>query len=123
VGPVGIIEESRESYYETLHASSQGWHEGRHDCHPWLSYFWGVMQRASDEFEQRVGSIADGKTSKSDLVRQAILRHVGRFTSTDIERQCPGVSAELIRVVIRQLRDDGTITLHGRGRGEYWLRS
>lgn len=118
-----IVEESKETYYETLEASSQGWHDGAHDAHPWLNYFWGALQRASREFEERVGSVADGKTSKTDLVRGAILRQVDPFTSTDIERECPGVSHELVRLVLRQFRDEGVITLRGRGRGARWVRN
>ena len=118
-----IIEESKETYYKTLEASSQGWHDAAHDVHPWLNYFWGALQRASSEFEERVGSVADGKTSKSDLVRAAILRRMGPFTSKDIERECPGVSHELVRLVLRRLRDEGVITLHGRGRGAHWIRN
>lgn len=29
-----IIEESKESYYDSLHASSQDWHKGRHSRLP-----------------------------------------------------------------------------------------
>ena len=41
-----IFEESKESYYETLEVSSQGWHEAEHDILPWVTYFWGVLLRA-----------------------------------------------------------------------------
>lgn len=116
-----IMEESKEGYYETLHASSQGWHDGRHDAHPWLNYFWGVLLRASREFEQRLTPTSDGPLNKSDLVRAAVLRRVGPFTSADVERDCPAVSHDLVRVVMRQLRDEGLITLQGRGRGAKWL--
>ena len=118
-----IIEESKESYYETLQASSAGWHEGTHNPHPWLNFFWGMLQRASTEFEQRVATLSDGKMNKTDLVRAAILRRIGPFTSTDIERDCPAVSHELVRLVLRQVRDEGAITLQGRGRGAKWLRN
>ena len=118
-----IIEESKTSYYETLEASSQGWHEGAHDAHPWLHYFWGILLRASREFEERVTSVADGPMNKSDLVRATILRQVVPFTTGDVERECPGVSHELVRLVMRQLRDEGAIALQGRGRGARWLRT
>ena len=49
-----LFEDSRESYYETLEASSQGWHEATHDVNPWMDYFWGVLIRAYGEFEDRV---------------------------------------------------------------------
>lgn len=117
-----IIEESKESYDETLQASSAGWHEGTHNPHPWLNYFWGMLQRASTEFEQRVATLSDGKMNKTDLVRAAILRRIGPFTSTDIERDCPAVSHDLVRLVLRQMRDENAIVLQGRGRGAKWTR-
>lgn len=48
--------QTRKGYYETLEASSQGWHEGSHDPNPWLNCFWGVMLRAYREFEERVAA-------------------------------------------------------------------
>jgi Fic family protein len=47
-----IVEEARTEYYEVLHASSQGWHEGRHDLIPWLNYFLTVLKRAYREMEK-----------------------------------------------------------------------
>lgn len=44
-----IVEESRDRYYETLHLSSEGWHEGRHDLLPWLNYFLTVLKQAYRE--------------------------------------------------------------------------
>lgn len=116
-----IVEESKESYYESLLASSQGWHDAEHDVHPWLNYFWGVLLRACREFEERV-ALADGRMNKSELVRSTILRRVGGFTSGDIGRECAGVSHELVRMVLRQLRDEGLLVVEGRGRGAAWRR-
>lgn len=118
-----IFEESKESYYETLERSSQGWHEGVHDPHPWLNYSWGALQRAYREFEDRVGVLSGGRGSKSELVRDTILRRHGPFAISDIERDCPGVSRELVRLVLRQMRDEGELVLEGRGRGAKWMKA
>jgi Fic family protein len=117
-----IVEESKGACSEALEASSRGWHEGAHDPHPWLNCFWGLLLRASREFEERVARVADGPLNKSDLVRAAVLRQVGPFTAGDVEGECPGVSHELVRLVMRQLRDEGVIALQGRGRGARWLQ-
>ena len=34
-----VVEDTKESYYNALFRSSQGWHEGNHDITPWLEYF------------------------------------------------------------------------------------
>jgi len=116
-----VVEESKETYYEALERSSQGWHEGRHDTRPWLDYFWGVLLRAYREFEERVGVLSMGRGSKTERVREAVARRQGLFSISDIEADCPGVSRDMVRVVLRQLRDEGAITPQGKGRGARWV--
>ena len=117
-----IFEESKESYYETLEASSRGWHEGEHDVMPWMTYFWGVLLRAYGEFEERVGTVRAGRGSKADLIEAAIHRRIGPFAISDIERDCPSVSRDWVRIVLRRLRDEGKIVLRGKGRGAKWIK-
>jgi len=47
-----LIEESRADYYDVLHRSSEGWHEGRHDLLPWLNYFLTILKRAYRELDK-----------------------------------------------------------------------
>ncbi|MBT8478812.1 MAG: Fic family protein [Gemmatimonadetes bacterium] len=118
-----IFEESGQTYYDALEASSQGWHDGNHDAAPWLGYFWGVLLRAYAEFEERVGVVGGGRGSKTQRVRDAVERRVGPFQISDIEMDCPGTSRELIRKVLRALRDEGVIVSEGVGRGARWRRA
>lgn len=118
-----IFEESKETYYDTLESSSQGWHEGEHDVLPWLNYFWGTLLRAYREFEERVGTVATARGSKTELVRRAVGRRVAPFAISNIEADCPGVSRDMIRLVLRQLRDQGIIVLRGKGRAAKWLKN
>jgi Fic family protein len=117
-----IFEKSKETYYETLETSSQGWHEAKHDVHPWLNYFWGVLIRAYKEFEERVGKLAAGRGSKTEQVRAAVERRIAPFAISEIEADCPGVSRDMIRVVLRQMRDDGILRTEGRGPGAKWFK-
>jgi len=117
-----IFEESKETYYETLETSSLRWHDGKHDIHPWLNYFWGVLIRAYKEFEERVGAVRPGKGSKTDLIKAAIARRVRPFAISAIDADCPGISRDMIRVVLRQMRDEGILRTEGHGRGAKWLK-
>ena len=47
-----LVEESRAEYYDALHRGSDGWHEGRHDLIPWLSYFLAILKRAYRELDR-----------------------------------------------------------------------
>lgn len=115
-----IFEDSKESYYETLEASSQHWHEGRHDVMPWLDYFWGTLLRAYREFEQRVGTIERGRGAKGDRVRVEILKKSLPFSISEIEEGCPGVSRDTVRLVLRAMKTEGLISPTGKGRGAKW---
>lgn len=116
-----IFEESKETYYETLETSSKNWHHGKHDAFPWLRYFWGTLLRAYEEFEERVGQIDSARGSKTDHVKAAVRRKISPFAISDIEKDCPGISRDMIRLVLREMKKDGEIVLQGKGRGAKWI--
>ena len=117
-----VIQDSYRSYYETLEASSRGWHERKHDVMPWVEYFWGVLLRAYKEFEERVGNLDQPGKAKSQRVRDAVERKVKPFRIVEIERECPDVSRETIRLVLRAMKKEGLIEPKGRGRGVRWRK-
>ncbi len=115
-----IFEESKKTYYETLEKSSKNWRDGKHNSFPWINYFWGVLLRAYNEFEERVGEIRKGKGSKTEQIIKAVEKKLGPFSISDIQNDCPLTSRDMIRLVLRQLRDDGKIVSKGKGRGAKW---
>ncbi len=115
-----VIEESRDTYYEALEASSLGWHKGNHDPNPWLDYFWGVLLRAYGEFRDRADRLLTGRGAKTALIESAVERRHRPFAISELERDCPGVSRDMIRYVLRRLRKEGKVSLSGRGRGARW---
>lgn len=117
-----IVEESKESYYETLNKSSIGWHEGKHDLFIWLSYLFGSILAAYKEFEGRVGLVEKRKGNKSYRVEQAIMSVLGTFTKEDIRNACPDVSYSTINRVFEKLKEEGTIESLGKGRNAKWRR-
>lgn len=118
-----VIEGSKETYYEALETSSTGWHEGRHDVTPWLDYFWGMLLRAYREFGERLDSSrATAHGSKTERVRAAVLRRDAPFRLADLHDECQGISREMIRHVLRAMRDEGLVATTGQGRGARWHR-
>lgn len=118
-----IVEQSKETYYEALHRSSQGWHEGRHDLRPWVEYFLGTLIAAYNDFEARVGKISSAKGAKRELVKNAI-EHLllPRFTVGELENVCKGISRMTLIRALRDLRAQGLVRCLGRGPNARWER-
>jgi len=117
-----IIEESKETYYEALRLSSRDWHEGAHDSHPWLDYFWGILLRAYSEFSNRVGQLNRRAGGKAAQVRQAVDRLTKPFSLSELQVECPGVSLATIKRELSTMKKEGLVMLNGRGRGAKWSR-
>jgi biotin operon repressor len=88
---------------------------------PWINYFWGVLIRSYKELEERVANLDAGKGQKSQLVIQTIEKKWKPFSISEIEEECLGISRELIRNVIREMKDQGKLIPKGKGRGAKWI--
>lgn len=117
-----LIEQTKDSYYDTLYRSSQGWHTNEHDPMPWVSYFLGVISAAYAEFERDIGDLRDGRGMKTRMVRQAIDGMIGDFSISELHQRCPSVGWDMVRYVLRNEREAGRLQPIGRGRGARWRR-
>jgi Fic family protein len=117
-----LVEESKESYYETLARSSEGWHEGRHDLAPWWAYFLTIIRSAYREFERRIGQLATRRGAKTEAVEAAIAQLPDQFTIGDVERLCPSVSRDMVRAILKTLRRERRLTIQKRGRYAIWRK-
>ncbi len=117
-----LIEENKDRYYETLQLSSKGWHEGKHDPWPYIGYLLFIIKKAYDEFEERAGQIAAPRGEKTDIVEHAVQSFLTDFSVTDVERLCPNVSRDMIRHLLRKLKERGLVECVGRGPGAKWRK-
>ncbi len=117
-----IIEQSKETYYETLNKSSQKWHDAKHDVMPWLNYFLGTVLGAYKEFEERAEQIRPARGAKTALLMQAVDSQHGEFSISDIEKACPVVSRVMIKKVLLRMQKDKKIKCLGKGQSAKWKR-
>jgi Fic family protein len=116
-----LVENTKESYYDSLLASSQNWHNGAHTLVPWWEYFLGVvLLTAYREFERRVGETTARRGAKRDMILDAVRRLPARFRYADLERVLPAVSRPTINRVLRELRVAGEIRCAKAGRDATW---
>ena len=78
-----------------------------------------IAERAYAEFERRVASVT---RSKTDQVRDAVMRRTVSFGISEIEHDSPGVSRDMVRHVLRQMKKEGVIAPTGVGRGAQWRK-
>jgi Fic family protein len=103
--------ETRDAYYDALYAAQRNWHTGEHDIWPWIDYLVGVLEDAYADFEARIAARRNPSSlSKQGQVRQYVLEHAPRvFRLRDVRAALPGVSDPTIKLVLAQLRRDGSI--------------
>ena len=117
-----LIEDNKESYYDALNKSSQGWHEGKHNLIPWWEYFLGILLKAYKDFESRVGIITTARGNKTAMVLDTIKNSSSEFTVKDLQERCPTVGIDLIRKILRIEKMEGRIECLGRGPDAKWKR-
>ncbi|MEM7046879.1 MAG: Fic family protein [Pseudomonadota bacterium] len=117
-----IIIDTKNQYYETLEASSDGWHEGTHDVMPWLDYFLGVIVHAYKKFEMRVDQRQNTRGDKARAVRRAVDNSHSSFSISEIENLCPAISRDTVRSVLHKMKAEGKIQATGRGPGARWRK-
>ncbi len=118
-----IVEETKESYYAALKASSDGWHTGEHDLLPWANYLFSTLRTAYREFGERAHSATTPRGSKSEQIEAALEAMPALFSMSEMERACPNASREMIRIVMRRWKEAGRIVSTGRGRDARWKKN
>lgn len=116
------IEQNKERYYETLETGSQGWHDGKHNPWPYIGFILYILKTAYVEFEQRVSQMSSPKGTKTTMVESAVDSFDAEFTLVELERACPGVSRDMIRKILKDLKKAGDIECQGRGPGAVWKK-
>jgi Fic family protein len=117
-----LIEQNKDRYYENLEISSQGWHEGHHNPWPYIDYVLFIMKTAYREFVERVGEIRTPRGAKREQVLTAIAQLGASFTIAELEQACPGVSRDMIRIVLREQQKQGAVECVGRGPAAAWWK-
>lgn len=116
----GLIDRTSDHYYEALHASTEGWHDGSHDVSPWFGYLAERIAEAYEVFEERAGATMPAG-SKQARVRTIVATLVdATFSFDDIRAALPGVSDATIRLTLQRMRDEGVVEPLGQGRSARW---
>jgi len=111
-----LIEASKDTYYEALQDSSVSWHDNTSDYLPFIRYYLGVLQKAYNEFEDRVQYLSQRGVSKPDRIKAVIAGKLGKITKAEIMEACPDISKVTVERTLTALVKAGYIVKIGAGK-------
>ncbi|MFO7611939.1 MAG: Fic family protein [Clostridia bacterium] len=118
-----LIEKTKDTYYEALQESSQGWHEDENRYEPFVKYYLGILLKAYDEFENRIEHLKYRRMSKPDRIKAVIDRKVGKITKKEIMEYCPDISKVTVERTLTSLVKSGYIKIIGAGPASAYVKS
>jgi len=118
-----LIEKSKDTYYEVLQESSSGWHDNQNSYEPFIRYYLGVIQKAYNEFEERVEYLSQKGLSKADRIKAVIDHKLGQITKQEIMETCPNISKVTIERTLTALVKSGYLLKISGGRGTSYVKA
>ena len=111
-----LIERTKDSYYDVLQESSQGWIEDENNYEPFVKYILGVIVAAYREFFDRAQIVEEKKVPKTDRIEELIKNHLGTITKSEIVEATPGISTTTVQRTLTDLVKAEKIIKIGNGR-------
>lgn len=118
-----IIEETKDSYYEELHNSSEKWHIGENDELPFIKYMLSILLKAYKECDDRFHLIGKDKLTSPERVFSIIQKSLAPLSKKDIMIYCPDISQRTIERALKNLQDNEKIKQVGRGRSTKYIKT
>lgn len=118
------IEKTKSAYYEALELSDQGWNEEKNDPTPFIKYFLKILLSSYKELEERIGINEENgiKGNIYDIIKNYCQNKLGRFTSSDVIKDCPAGGRSSIFNSLKKLTEEGFIEKHGKGKSSYYVK-
>ena len=118
-----LIEKTKDTYYESLQASSADWHESKNSYESFVKYYLGIMLKAYHEFENRVEHFKYRSLSKPERIKAMIDQKVGKITKQEIMNACPDISKTTVERTLTDLVKQGYIIKVGSGPATGYAKS
>lgn len=115
------IENSKETYYEALSASSTGWQNGENDYVPFVTYMLGIVTACYRELESRFSVVAL-PVGNEESIRAFFDRLIGTATKREIMDANPNMSQRTLERILAKLQDEGVVEKVGAARSTAYRR-
>lgn len=111
-----IIEETKETYYDTLEKSSINWNNNNNDYSYFVEYYLGVILNAYRELDKRVNIIDNKKNTAYDRIIRLFMDSVIPIDKSFIMSNCPDISETTTERVLNNLLNEKRIEKISGGR-------
>lgn len=109
-----IIEETKDSYYDTLEKSSTNWHNNENDYSYFVEYYLGIILNAYKEFDSRINIVENKKTTAYDRIIDIFKNNIIPIDKAFITNKCPNLSETTIeRTLNKLLKEDKIVKISG----------
>ena len=111
-----FIEETKETYYESLEKSSINWLKNKNNYSYFVEYYLGIILSAYKEFSSRVDYITNKKMTAIDRICFLFTKSVSPINKSYLMEKCPDISETTIERSLNTLLNDHKIKKISGGR-------
>lgn len=111
-----IIEDTKESYYDTLQKSSANWYSNENNYSYFVEYYLGIILRAYKELDSRIRIVDDKKITSYDRITNVFKDNIIPIDKFFLISKCPDLSETTIERILNTLLKEGKITKISGGR-------
>ena len=111
-----IIEETKETYYDSLEKSSLNWDTNENDYSYFVEYYLGVILSAYKDFSSRVEYLTNKKMTAIERISIIFMESIFPINKSYIIERCPDISETTIERTLSTLLNDNKIEKISGGR-------
>ena len=108
------IEETKESYYDSLEKNSINWHNNENYYSYFVEYYLGIILSAYKEFDSRINISHNNKIAAYDRIKDVFKDNMVPIDKAFIISKCLDLSETTIeRTLNRLLKEDKIVKISG----------
>lgn len=110
------IEDTKESYYAALKASSAGWMDNQNSYEPFVNYFLGIVLKDYRQFNERLNVVNHKDLPVSEIIIKTLREALQPLSMTELTNLIPQYSKITIRRELSKLREENRVEKVGEAR-------
>ena len=111
-----IIEDTKDSYYDTLEKSSISWHNNQNDYSYFVEYYLGIILNAYKELDSKLNIVDNKRITSYDRITNIFKENIIPIDKAFIINKCPDLSETTIERLLNILLKEEKIIKISNGR-------